>query len=71
MSNLNDTAVFRAIDIKKGVFKRLKELFVTKFADFSIPIYESMKFLDPKSWTDRSNINHNFSFQNPLKGSQI
>ena len=49
MISLEDGVLIRAIEEKKGILKDLKAILISKFTDFSSPIFANMNWVDPKN----------------------
>ena len=52
MTSLEDSVLIRAIEKKKWILKDLKAILISKFTDFSSPIFANMNWVDPKNWDD-------------------
>ena len=49
MISLEDGVLIRAIEEKKGILEDLKAILISKFTDFSSPIFANMIWVDPKN----------------------
>ena len=52
MTSLEDGVLIRAIEKKKGILKDLKAILISKFTNFSSPIFAKVNWVDPKNWDD-------------------
>ena len=53
-TGLNESSILKASTTKKGVASQLITCFQTRFESFNHPVFESMKWFDPKNWTDET-----------------
>lgn len=53
-TGLNASSLLKASTTKKGVASQLITCLQTRFESFNDPVFESMKWFDPKNWTDES-----------------
>ena len=52
MTDLNETVVHEMIVKKQNALRSLRVIFEERFSSFSDPIYQNIKWLDPKNWED-------------------
>ena len=52
MTDLDETVVHEMIAKKQNALRSLKVISEERFSNFSDPIYQNMKWLDPKKWED-------------------
>ena len=52
MTNLDETVICETIAKKQNSLKSLGVIFEDRFSSFSDPIYQNMKWTDPKNWED-------------------
>ena len=52
MTDLDETVVRETIAKKQNALRSLKVIFEERFSSFSDPVYQNMKWLDPKNWED-------------------
>ena len=51
-TDLDETVVHETVAKKQNALRSLKEIFEERFSSFSDPIYQNMKWLEPKNWED-------------------
>ena len=52
MTDLDETVIHETIAKKQNALRSLKVIFEERFSSFSDPVYQNMKWLDPKNWED-------------------
>ena len=52
MTDLYETVVHETIAKRQNALRSLKVIFEERFSSFSDPVYQNMKWLDPKNWED-------------------
>ena len=52
MTDLDETVIHEMIAKKQNALRSLKVIFEERFSSFSDPVYQNMKWLDPKNWED-------------------
>ena len=52
MTDLDETVVHETIAKKPDALRSLKVIFEKRFSIFSDPVYQNMKWFDPKNWED-------------------
>ena len=52
MTNLDETVICEMIAKKQNSLKSLGVIFEDCFSSFSDPIYQNMKWINPKNWED-------------------
>ena len=52
MTDLDETVVHETIVKKQNALRSLRVIFEERFSSFSDPIYQNMKWLDPKNWEE-------------------
>ena len=52
MTDLDETVVHETIAKKQNALRSLNVIFEERFSSFSDPVYQNMKWLDPKNWED-------------------
>ena len=52
MTDLDETVIHETIAKKQNALRSLKVIFEEHFSSFFDPVYQNMKWLDPKNWED-------------------
>ena len=52
MTDLDETVIHETIAKKQNALRSLKLIFEEHFSSFFDPVYQNMKWLDPKNWED-------------------